>query len=420
MLRPLRQRDFALLWTAMTVSMLGDGLYLVAIAWLAYDRWGGASTLAAFGAGWTGAQALPLLPTGVLSDRFDRRSLMIASDAIRGLAIGGVALLTALDMAEVWQIVVLVTLCGAGEALFWPAFAALVPQIVPPEHLVEANALDHFVRPLALQLAGPPLGGVPVGSLGVAPAFTLDAASSACSGLVLLLLRPRPITRAGRRASAVREALDGLGWVRTQPWLWVGLVWGALFLLVVWGPFEVLVPGLIKEELHRSATQLGLVFAAGGLGAVLAALAISQQGLPRRMVSFMYATIGCGLLMVAGFAIVENAWQAMAISAASSALFAVAGVAWNTMRQRLVPVELMGRVSSIDGFVSVSLAPVSFILAAPLARALGLRGALAAAGLVGALLTAGVMLVPAVREPERDGRLALPQGIDVAKAAEIR
>src|SRR3972149_4683038 len=96
-LRPLRIRDFRLLWTGMTVSMVGDGIYLVAVAWQAYEVWHEASALAAVGLAWSIPQFALLMFSGVLSDRLDRRHLMIAGDAIRFVAICAVGLLSLAD-----------------------------------------------------------------------------------------------------------------------------------------------------------------------------------------------------------------------------------------------------------------------------------------------------------------------------------
>lgn len=145
---PFKIRDFALLWTAMTVSLLGDGIYFVAIAWQVYEISDAPTALSIVGVAWTLPNVLLILVGGVLSDRFDRRSLMIVSDIVRGLAIGAIAVLSIAGTLELWHLIVLVAIYGAGEALFAPAFQAIVPDIVPTEHLVQANSLDMLMRPL--------------------------------------------------------------------------------------------------------------------------------------------------------------------------------------------------------------------------------------------------------------------------------
>src|SRR4029453_4455134 len=105
---PFRIRDFALLWTAMTVSLLGDGIYFVAIGGQGYEISDAPTALSIVGVAWTLPNVLLILVGGVLSDRFDRRSLMIVSDIVRGLAIGVIAFLSIAGTLELWHLVVLV------------------------------------------------------------------------------------------------------------------------------------------------------------------------------------------------------------------------------------------------------------------------------------------------------------------------
>ncbi|MDX6544944.1 MAG: hypothetical protein QOG02_718, partial [Gaiellales bacterium] len=177
MLAPLRNRDFRLLWAGMTVSLLGDGLYVVAIAWQAYQISNSPYALAITGVAWTLPSVLVLPFSGALSDRLGRRPLMIVADLLRAAAAGGIALLAALGTIEIWHLIVLSALFGVGEALIGPSFTALVPEIVPERDLVQANSIDQAMRPLAKQFPGPALGGLLVASAGTGTAFALDAVS---------------------------------------------------------------------------------------------------------------------------------------------------------------------------------------------------------------------------------------------------
>ncbi|HET7483728.1 MAG TPA: MFS transporter, partial [Actinomycetota bacterium] len=177
LLDPLRQRDFGLLWVGMTASLIGDGLYFVAIAWQVLDLSDRPSALSIVGVAWTVPQLLFLLIGGVLTDRLDRRTVLIGSDVVRGVAIGVLGVLSIAGTLVLWHVVVLVAIYGAAEAFFMPAFGAIVPDLVPSDMLVQANSLDQFVRPVALRLVGPALGGLVIAGLGVGWAFIFDAAS---------------------------------------------------------------------------------------------------------------------------------------------------------------------------------------------------------------------------------------------------
>ncbi len=159
MLRALRGRDFRLLWIGQSVSLIGDGIYLVAIAWLVYDISNEPGALALVGLAWTLPQVGVLLLAGVLSDRFERRRLLVVADLIRFAAIGSIAALSLAGVVELWHVVVLVVFYGVGQALFQPAFAAIVPDVVPRDQLLQANALRELMEPLGMRFGGPALGG---------------------------------------------------------------------------------------------------------------------------------------------------------------------------------------------------------------------------------------------------------------------
>src|SRR5215212_5565192 len=120
-LRPLRVRDFRFLWAGMSISLIGDGIYLVAIALQVYSMSDEPSALAVVGLAWTGPMVLVLLFSGVLSDRLERRRLLIAADAIRCAAIGSMGVLTSLGVVRLWHLVALAAVYGIGEAVFYPA-----------------------------------------------------------------------------------------------------------------------------------------------------------------------------------------------------------------------------------------------------------------------------------------------------------
>jgi MFS family permease len=403
-LQPLGIRDFALLWTGMTVSLLGDGIYLVTIAWQVYELSNVPTALSVVGIAWTVPTVLLLLVGGVLSDRIDRRRMMMVSDVVRGIAIGAIGLLAMADALELWHLLVLVAVYGAGEALFAPAFNAIVPDLVPGEQLVQANSLDMLVRPLTTQLAGPALGGILIAAIGTGGAFLLDGASFAISFACLLAISPRPLPVRDPESpsSMVREIGEGFRFVRSQTWLWGTLAAAAVFLLVFYGPSQVLLPFVVKNDLGGTARDYGFVLAAAGIGAIGAALVVGQRALPRRQITIMYAswTLAAALIVVWGIA--SELWQMMLASVVRGAGATVGMVIWMTLMQMRVPRALLGRVSSLDWMVSIGLIPVSFALTGPIAAAVGARETLIGAGVLGATITIAFLFVPGMRDPERE------------------
>jgi hypothetical protein len=405
-LRPLSIRDFALLWTGLTVSLLGDGIYLVAIAWQVYDLSNSPTALSIVGLAWTLPMVLFILIGGVLSDRFDRRSILIAADVLRFFAIAAIGVLSLTGTVQLWHLVALVAVYGVGEALFGPAFGAIVPDLVPRDMLLEANSLDQFVRPMAWRLVGPALGGFLIHVFDVGTAFLIDASTFAVSAICLMLMRamPRPIDpRADRTMWG--EIAEGFRFVRSQTWLWATLGAASVSLLFFWGPFEVLLPFIVRNKLDGGPDDLGLVFAFGGAGSVIAAGAMAQRGLPRKHVFFMYSCWAIAVALVGTYALASTLEQAMVISVLEAGIASAGLVVWGTMMHRLVPAELQGRVHSADWLLSIGLVPLSFALTGPIAGAVGAEATLLGAGLLGSIATIAFMFVPGLYKTQRDGSL---------------
>ncbi len=409
LLDPLRHRDFRLLWIGMTVSLFGDGITIVTLAWQVYELSNAPTALSVVGLAMSIPHLVLLLVGGVVSDRFERRRVMIAADAVRGIAVGTLGVLSLAGDLELWHVVVLAGLYGAGNAFFGPAFDAIVPDLVPRDELTKANAIDQFVRPAAWRLAGPAVGGFLIAMWGPGGAFLTDAATFGVSILALLLMRARP--RSTREpASVFADVREGFRYVRSQVWLWGTLVAAAFAYLVFIGPQEVLLPFLVKNELGGSAADLGFILAMGGIGSITAALIVGHRGAPRRYITFMYLAWTGSTLAVAGYGLANLAWQAMVACLVFNALETAGTIVWVTTKQRLVPGRLLGRVSSLDWFVSIGLLPLSFALTGPVAGAIGARQTLVAAGVVGAVVTLSFLFLPGMRSVEVEHPMYPPEG----------
>lgn len=400
LLAPLRHREFRLLWAGMTVSLVGDGIFLIAMAWQAYELWNAPAALSLLGIGMTIPTIAFLLPAGVASDRFDRRTIMLYADVGRAIVIAALAVLSLTESLTFWELTIIVALYGIGTAFFTPAFEAIVPDVVPADELAAANSLDQFVRPIALRLAGPALGGVLVAWIGAGGAFAVDAASFGASTLALFLMRPPAHVRSAHVDSSVAAVREALTFVRRRVWLWGTLGSATIAYLAFMGPAEVLLPYVVKNELHASAADLGLVFAAGGIGAIGAALIMGQRGHPRRDVTFMYATWTLATLAVAGYGLATASWQLMVACLLFNALETAGTIVWATIKQRHVPASLLGRVSSLDWLISIGLLPLSFALTAPVVGLVGVRATLIGAAMIGGAFTLGALFLPGMRDIE--------------------
>jgi MFS family permease len=405
---PLRHRDFRLLWSGMTVSLLGDGITTIALAWQAYELSDAPTAFSLVGFSMTVPHVILLLVGGAVSDRFDRRKVLVAADLLRMVAVTLLGLLSVSGAIQIWHMMVIAGVYGAGTAFFGPAFDAIVPELVPASELAPANSLDQFVRPAAFRMLGPAIGGWLIAIFGhPGPAFLADGATFAISIACLLLMRsPSAHPRAADHGSMLGEIREGFRYVRTQVWLWGTFLAATLAYLIFWGPAEVLLPFVVKQDMGGSASDLGFIYAAGGIGAMLAAIVMGNRGMPRRHMTFMYVVWTISTLMIAGYGIARMPWQAMVFCFAFNALESAGLIVWITTKQRLVPSRLLGRVSSFDWFISIGLVPLSYAFTGPVAEAFGARQTLVAAGVLGGVLTLAFLFLPGMRDVERVGSVS--------------
>ena len=173
---------------------------------------------------------------------------------------------------------------------------------------------------------------------------------------------------------------EGLAAVRRVPWLWAGMGADAIGTVATWGCVQALVPVLVRNDLGGSAKTLGAVYAAGGVGAIAAALATGSRGRPRRPVTLLFVVLAGKVLAVGLFGFAMSAATAMVASFLMGALSTVGLVVWMTLIHERVQGDLLGRVNSIDWLVSTSLMPVALAVVGPLADAFGVRALLVVRG----------------------------------------
>jgi hypothetical protein len=184
-----------------------------------------------------------------------------------------------------------------------------------------------------------------------------------------------------RSASSIAlEIREGFAFVRAHAWLWGTLISAAIAYLAFMGPTEVLLPYLVKNDLGGNASDLGFVFAAGGIGAILSAIVCGSRGVPRRNMTWMYLFWTAATLSIAGYGLAQASWQLMAACFMFNVLETAGTIIWATAKQRHVPPNLLGRVSSFDWLISIGLLPLSFALTGPVSSAVGARATLVGAG----------------------------------------
>ncbi|MCW2608056.1 MAG: major facilitator superfamily 1 [Frankiales bacterium] len=411
----LRSRDFRLLWLSQSASTLGDGLVLVAVGLFVTRLTGDPSDVGLVLAGYSAPLAVLVLFGGVLADRLPRQTLMVASDVVRGLLHGLLAVLILTGAVRVWHMVVIGVLFGSAEAFFRPACTGLVPQTVPEEDIQAAQALTGVSRELA-QVVSPALSTALVLGVGGAAAFALDAATFALSAVLVLQVRARErgAARAGS-GSLLTELEEGYAALRERAWVWVIIATFSVSLLLALAPFFVL-GAAVSEQLYGTDAVYGLANAAWGVGTVTGAVAGSRWR-PRRP---MRAAQLCGLPWpgcVAVFALgppLPVLYGLMALAGLGIGLFAVW---WETALAQRIPPHLLSRVSAWDWMGSLALLPLGYVLSGPAAGLLGgpevLRygGGLGVLALALGLLSSDVRSLPRLEaEPARVPAPPLPLG----------
>src|SRR5688500_7499796 len=187
LLRAFRYRSFALLWAGQTLSRIGDFLYELSLAWWVLQKTGSAAAMGSVLIVSFTPMLLFLLIGGVAVDRFPRARLMFASDLLRGVVVGAVALLAFSDLLEIWHVYIASLVFGFVDAFFQPAYTAMVPTIVPPEDLPSANSLTSMSIQTG-RIVGPVLAAAIIGLGGTPLAFALNGLTFFVSSAFLLPL----------------------------------------------------------------------------------------------------------------------------------------------------------------------------------------------------------------------------------------
>ncbi|MFF4415463.1 MFS transporter [Streptosporangium sp. NPDC001559] len=403
-LRPFRIRDFRYLWAGFAVSLLGDGMMFVALPWLVLSMSNTATALASIGV----VMALAALPAallaGALVNRLGARRVMLAGDLCRAVTLAALGLLGMADLLTGWWLLCGLALFSAAEAVFVPAFATMVQSLVPPEHLVGANSADQAIRPLMWRLVGPVVGGALVANYSADWVLLLDAGTFVVSFLFLLRVGTERSPGPGDGANLLADSLGGWRYAWRHRWLLYAFSAGAVAVVCVMGPWNVLVPYVLRNEIGGGAEMYGLVLAVGGVGQVAGALLVGGRPLDRRTLTLLYLAWGVMAGGLAGFAVHSSPWPALAGSFVINAALAVSTVLWGALLQSAVPRDQVARVFGIDWALSQVLVPISYSVAGALADTTSTRTALLVAALGGLVCVPAMLIVKSARRmPEVRG-----------------
>ena len=389
-LQPLRLRDFRLVFTGESISLIGDQFHFVALAWLALQLTGSGLALGTVLMVAAIPRAVFMLLGGALSDRFSPRSLMLASNALRGMVVGIVAALVLSGNAQLWQLYVLAGIFGVVDAFFHPALNTIVPMLVSERQLPPANALVQIMQQLS-GLIGPAIAGLVVAAFQTGPAFVVDAISFGVATVTLLLVRggrrtASPDPAAEPRGGLLADIRSGLSYAWRDPAVRSLVLLSAAFNFAFSGPISVGLPYLADHRFAGGAALFGIMLSTFGLGAVGGAL---LAGSMKHVARLGLVVLSIAFVMGIGLAIIGLSPNVFVTLAAGLAIGIGAGfinvrvIAW--LQQR-TPEELRGRVMSLVLLGAVGLQPIG----------LGVAGAIIDLGAVSLMFAvAGGIIVAA-------------------------
>ena len=395
-LEPLRERPFRFLFLGRTLSAIGDAIVPVATTFAVLDL-GNASDLGlVLGAYW-GSRVVFVVIGGVWADRLPRQLVMMSADVVRAAVQTVIALAFFTGHIQVWHLAVSSAIFGLGSAFFGPASTGLVPSLVPPRLLQEANALLGISRN-GIEVFGPAISGIVVATLGYGVVFAVDAASFVASFVCLAAMKlPRRLELMPGR-SFLEDARVGLRVIRERRWLVVTLTADAIGNLTL-ASYFVLGPVVVADH-FGGATQWGFLLTAGAVGG-LAGGALVLRWRPARPLVAAYGIMLLVPLQLAALA-PPVPFAGLLIGAALVFLAIVAAnTYWQTMEQQHVPREALSRVDSIAWMISLVVMPVGLVAAGPLSAAIGVRATLLASAALSVVTLLAAVSSRSVRELRR-------------------
>jgi MFS family permease len=427
----LRERDFRLLFTGQTFSLIGSAITTVALAFAVLEI---SPHNYAIDYGIVGAAGLLplvafLLVGGVWADRLPRQWVMLVSDVVRFVCQAAMAWLLLTHRATIWELVLLQFVRGTAEAFFRPAQTGLTPHTVSSEHLQQANALRGLTDSLGVTL-GAAMGGALVAFIGPGWAIAIDSLSYLVSAGFLWGLRglvvpaTHTLSRAlaaaesgltvglgdgagalpraepgGQAGSFLHDLRDGWHEFRSRTWLWVVVCEAAVFHLLIIAPLMVLGPYVANHSLGGAAAW-GAILASHGLGQVIGGV----SGLRLRPARPLLLCGWLTLLEVPLFAFFALGYGTSALICAAvlgGISAALVNVLWETTLQEQIPLEALSRVSAFDWMGSLAFYPLGMIIAGPIAAVIGIAGSFTVAS--GATLASALLQIslPDIRRVHR-------------------
>jgi MFS family permease len=331
---------------------------------------------------------------GTFADRHDKRRLLFRTQTMLMVAAFALAVLTQTGVIRLWMVVLIAFSSGVLLSFDQPARAALLPLLAPAEELTNAISLQTLAFNAA-SIAGPPLGGAVAAAIGFAGDFALNGCSYCAVIVSLLLLPPNSTSHAGSQGAvriwtSVREMLAVLA---KKPTVWAAVSVYAVLLFVA--PSQaLLVPLFVTDVLHGGAGQVGLLFAASGIGTVVGSLyvaSLKEQPRKGKLLILANASWVIGLALFALSRGFISSFVMLVVMAAAQSVFSTVVI---TLMQGGVEARMRGRIMSLNTLLVMGVRPLGDF---PLSIATSFLGISNAALLSAAVVAAAGLLVFSLR-----------------------
>ena len=420
-LRPFAHREYRVLIAALAISIFGSGMWAVAMVYQVIHLGGGPLELSLVAAAGSVGLVAFVLAGGIAADRGPQRLLIIAVEGANLAVIAAISGLAMTGWLQLWHLAAGSFVLGVGAAFFFPAYSAILPRILPAQDLLAANGMEGTMRPILQQAAGPAVAGILVAALSPSHAVTGVAGCHLLAFIILNFLGRHalaaPVNGAEEsgshptsssthkrpaKTSFRHDLREGVSYTIRTPWLLWTLLWACVSVLFLIGPIEVLMPFVVRDQLGGDSRMFGFLLAVMGVGGAIGSLVTASLKLPRRYLTVMMVCWGAGSLPLAAVGILDSFWTVAAAMFIFGATGSVGMVIWGTLLQRRVPRHLLGRVSSLDFFVSLALMPVSMALAGPAAEVFPIWAIFLFAGGVCPVLAVIAMIAARMPQDELD------------------
>ena len=387
----LQEREFRLLFSATTITTVGDRLAGIALAFAVIDI-GTATDLGLVFAARQGMQAVVVLFGGVISDRLPRNRVLAGAALVQGVAQVATAVVVLGSAGGVWAIVVLQALWGVGQGVVIPAEVGLVPQTVSAGRLQQANALQSLSRNV-VSVLGPAVGGTIVVATSPGIALAVDAATFFVCAELLRRIRVSGRIGTDDQTGFLADLRDGWREFTSRTWLWASVILFGLGNLALAG-WQVLGPVIANAELG-GAGPWAAILVASGIGAILGSVIAIRIRPTRPLVWCVLAAVPLSFQSIA-LALLAPVWVIATATFIAGAGLSVHLTLWFTVFQQQIPSQAQSRVSAYDTLGSFVLMPLGYVIVGPLADAFGASATLWCAVALMWATWIGILALPSV------------------------